>query len=68
MNTQKGTRGVPARDHRARTRTTGFAMVEYCVVCVLVVLVLFSSPNTPQMLVEAFKAFYRALTFYISLP
>ena len=34
----------------------------------LVVIVLFSNPNTPQQLVEAVKAFYRSLTFFISLP
>lgn len=43
-------------------------MVEYCVVCALVMLVLFANPNTPALLVDAFKAFYRALTFHISLP
>ncbi|WP_156920049.1 hypothetical protein [Comamonas composti] len=59
---------MPVCNSGSRARLRGFAMVEYCVVCALVVLVLFSSPNTPQMLVDAFKAFYRALTFYISLP
>lgn len=46
----------------------GFATVEYCIVCALVVMVLFAAPNTPQMLVDAVKAFYRTLTFFVSLP
>ena len=46
----------------------GFAMMEYCIVCALVVMVLFVNPNTPQLLVDAVKAFYRSLTFFISLP
>lgn len=53
---------------RPSARAGGFAMAEYCIVCALVALVLFASPNTPQMLVDAFKAFYRALTFHVSLP
>jgi hypothetical protein len=42
--------------------------MEYCIVCVLVAMVLFTNPNIAQRLVEAVKAFYRALTFFISLP
>lgn len=46
----------------------GFAMMEYCIVCALVAMVLFARPNTPQLLVDAAKAFYRSLTFFLSLP
>ena len=56
------------RSHGSRIRQAGFAMMEYCIVCALVVIVLFASPNTPQQLVEAVKAFYRSLTFFVSLP
>lgn len=49
-------------------RFRGFATLEYCLVCLLVVMVLFVSPATPEALVDAFKAFFRSLTFYISLP
>jgi Flp pilus assembly pilin Flp len=52
----------------SRTLTSGFATMEYCIVCVLVAMVLFANPNIAQKLVEAVKAFYRALTFFISLP
>lgn len=56
----------PVANHPSRQR--GFAMMEYCIVCALVVMVLFVSPNTPQLLVDAVKAFYHSLTFFISLP
>ena len=56
------------RPRGSRVGQAGFAMMEYCIVCALVVIVLFSSSNTPQQLVEAVKAFYRSLTFFISLP
>lgn len=46
----------------------GFATIEYCVVCGLVAIVLFANPNSAIELVEAIKAFYRTLTFFISLP
>ena len=52
----------------SRIRERGFAMMEYCIVCSLLVMVLFANPNTPQQLVDAVKAFYRSLTFFISLP
>lgn len=51
-----------------RALAQGFAMMEYCIVCALLVMVLFYNPNTPQMLVNAVKSFYRSLTFFISLP
>lgn len=54
--------------YRPHAYCRGFASLEYCIVCALVVLVLFSNPGTPQMLSQAFQSFYRALTFYISLP
>jgi hypothetical protein len=57
-----------ARNNQSMNECRGFATIEYCIVCALVVMVLFASPGTPAMLVDAFKAFYRALTFYISLP
>lgn len=57
------------RPSRAVTfRQRGFAMMEYCILCALVVMVLFVNPNTPQLLVDAVKSFYRSLTFFISLP
>ncbi|MDR2851844.1 MAG: hypothetical protein LBV61_02105 [Burkholderiaceae bacterium] len=46
----------------------GFATIEYCVVCALVVMVLFANPNSPKLLADAVKAFYRSLTYFISLP
>jgi len=51
-----------------RRRARGFAAMEYCIVCALVVMVLFVAPNSPQKLVDAVKAYYRTLTFFISLP
>jgi hypothetical protein len=48
--------------------THGFATMEYCIVCASVALALFANPNIVQALVEAVKAFYRMLTFFISLP
>lgn len=56
------------RTVRPARRQSGFATMEYCIVCALVVMVLFANPNLPQLLVDAVKAFYRSLTFFISLP
>jgi hypothetical protein len=47
----------------------GFATTEYCVVCGLVMMGLFAgNPSLAAQLVNAVKNFYRALTFFISLP
>lgn len=59
---------LPLHRRFARVRQRGFAMMEYCIVCALVVMVLFANPNTPQELVGAVRSFYRSLTFFISLP
>jgi hypothetical protein len=52
----------------SRARMQGFATMEYCIICALVVLVVFAAPNSPQLLSDAVRAFYRSLTFFISLP
>jgi Flp pilus assembly pilin Flp len=54
--------------HKKVIAANGFATIEYCVLCGLVAIVLFANPNSAIELVEAIKAFYRALTFFISLP
>lgn len=54
--------------HKKSLAVNGFATIEYCVLCGLVAIVLFANPNSAIELVEAIKAFYRTLTFYISLP
>jgi Flp pilus assembly pilin Flp len=59
---------MPMRHRFLRFRQRGFAMMEYCIVCGLVVMVLFANPNTPEQMVGAVRAFYRSLTFFISLP
>lgn len=54
--------------HKKASVVNGFATIEYCVLCGLVAIVLFANPNSAIELVEAIKAFYRSLTFFISLP
>lgn len=50
-------------------RQRGQSMTEYAVVCVAVMAGLFAgNPSVAQQLAAAVKAFYRALSFYISLP
>lgn len=51
-----------------RSLCNGFATMEYCIICGLLAMVLFANPNSAIELVDAIKAFYRTLTFYISLP
>ncbi len=51
-----------------RSLSNGFATMEYCIICGLLAMVLFANPNSAIELVDAIKAFYRTLTFYISLP
>jgi Flp pilus assembly pilin Flp len=46
----------------------GFASTEYAIIAGATMLALFAAPNLPSALVDAIKAFYKALTFYISLP
>ncbi|WP_162846634.1 hypothetical protein [Corticibacter populi] len=48
-------------------RSRGVATVEYCIVCVLVMVGLFAS-GAPTELADAFKALFHALTFSVSLP
>ncbi len=58
----------PVRRPALPVRMKGLAMMEYCLICALVALVLFSNPNTPKLLADAVRAFYRSFTFFISLP
>lgn len=54
---------------RPPRRQRGQSMTEYVVICVGVFAGLFAgNPSLAQQLAAAVKAFYRALSFYISLP
>jgi Flp pilus assembly pilin Flp len=48
---------------------SGFTTVEYTLICTMVFLGFFTgNPSIAQRLANALKSFYRALTFFISLP
>lgn len=50
-------------------RQRGQSMAEYAIVCAAVMVGLFAgNPSVAQQLAAAVKSFYRALSFFISLP
>lgn len=58
-----GRRPCPPRGQR------GQSMTEYAIVCAAVGVVLFAgNPSIAQQLAAAVKAFYRALSYFVSLP
>jgi Flp pilus assembly pilin Flp len=57
------------RESKKTKLQSGFAMIEYVIVSGAIVIALFQgTPSVAVQLVEAVKSFYRALTFFISLP
>jgi|GEM_PF-956391 len=59
----------PAREPAPRVRQTGQAYTEYVVIVLLIVVVLIAGDNSViAQLLAAFKSFYQAYSYTLSMP